>query len=144
MPDHRRSRSSVFCTERQEPPREIATDISIECHEVPDTEAVKYREQQQGLFEWLYSRLGFFDQYTGPLHRRLRFGRGITFDVDERGDERDLKADLLATKSGRCLQGRDLVESTGELLCGFNQRRTGERSLPSLAPQASGFLNQPR
>src|SRR6516225_1985766 len=66
------------------------------------------------------------------------------FDVEERGDERDLKVDLLATKRWRCLQGRDLVESAGELLCGFNQRRTGERSLPSLAPQASGFLNQPR
>src|SRR6516164_4143696 len=101
MPDHRRSRSSVFCTKRQEPAREITTDIAIECHEVRDPEAVKYREQQQRVFGWLSSRLGFFDQQTGPLHRRLSFGRGITFEVDERGDERDLKADPLATKCGR-------------------------------------------
>src|SRR5262252_3760518 len=101
MADHRRSRRSVFCSERQEPPRKIATDIAIECHEVRDPEAVKYRKQQQRVFGWLSSRLGLFDQQTGPLHRRLRFGRGITFDVDERGDERDLKADLLAANGGR-------------------------------------------
>src|SRR5215475_6321303 len=101
MSDHRRSRHSVFCSERQEPARKIATDIAIECHEVCDPEAVKYREQQQRVFGWFSSRLGFFDQQTGPLHRRLRFGRGITFEVNKRGDERDLKADLLATKRGR-------------------------------------------
>src|SRR6266478_5004232 len=101
MSDHRRSRPSVFCGERQEPPPEIATDIAIECHEVRDPEAVKYREQQQRVFGWLSPRLGFFNQQTGPFHRRLRFGRGITFDVNERGDERDLKPDLLATKRGR-------------------------------------------
>ena len=43
--------------------------------------------------------------------------------MNEWGYERDLKLDLLATQRWSTGQGRDLVESTGELFCGFNQRR---------------------
>ena len=58
-----------------------------------------------------------------PLYGRFGFRCGLSFDVKERRDERHLKFDLLATQCGSAGQGRDLVESTGELFCGFNQRR---------------------
>jgi hypothetical protein len=40
-----------------------------------------------------------FDQQACPLLGRLRFRRSITFDVDERGYERDLKLDRFAAPS---------------------------------------------
>ena len=43
--------------------------------------------------------------------------------MDEWGDERDLKLDLLATQRRRAGQGRDLIEGPGELGRGFDQRR---------------------
>ena len=53
--------------------------------------------------------------------------------MHERGDERDLKPDLLATQRGSGGQGRDLAEGVRELLCGFNQRRTLQRPLSCFA-----------
>jgi hypothetical protein len=43
--------------------------------------------------------------------------------MDEWGDERDLKLDLLATQRRRAGQGRDLIERACELLNGLKQRR---------------------
>src|SRR4029077_14477988 len=40
-------------------------------------------------------------------------------------------------------QGRDLVERTPELLCGFDQRRALRRPLSRFAPQPRGFLDLP-
>ena len=84
-----------------------------------------------------------FDQQTCLLHSRFGFRRSIAFDMDERGYERDLKLDLLATQRGRGGQGRDLVERARELLYGFDQRRALQRPLSRLAPQARGLLDQP-
>ena len=67
----------------------------------------------------------------------------IPFDMDERVDERDLKLDLLATQRRRAGQGRDLIESAGQLGYGFYQRRARLRLLSCLAPQTCGLLDQP-
>ena len=42
--------------------------------------------------------------------------------MEEGSYEGDLKLDLLATQRWRGGLGRDLVEGTRELRCGFNQR----------------------
>jgi hypothetical protein len=62
------------------------------------------------------------DQQTCLLRSRPGFGGSIAFDVDEWGDQRDLKLDLLAAQRRRAGQGRDLVEGAGELGRGFDQR----------------------
>jgi hypothetical protein len=63
--------------------------------------------------------------------------------MEERRYERDLKLDLFATQGGRGGQGRDLVERTRKLLCGFSQRRSLRRTLSRFAPQPRGFLDLP-
>jgi hypothetical protein len=40
-------------------------------------------------------------------------------------------------------EGRDLVEGSGELRRGFDQRRALQRALSRLAPQVRGLLDQP-
>ena len=82
---------------------------------VRDPEAVEDREQQQRVFRRLSERFRLFDQQTCPLHSRLGFRRRISFDVDERGYERDLKLDLLAAQGRRAGQGRNLGKRTREL-----------------------------
>ena len=67
----------------------------------------------------------------------------MTFDVDERGYERDLKLDLLATQRRRCRQSGDLAEGARELLCGFCQRRALQRPLSRFAPKDRRLLDQP-
>jgi hypothetical protein len=42
--------------------------------------------------------------------------------MEERVYQRDLKPDLFATQVSSGRQGRDLADSAGELLGGFNQR----------------------
>ena len=117
--------------------------VAVERHIVRDPEAVEDREQQQRIFGRLSERFSLFDQQTCPLRSRLGFRRGISFDMHERGYERDLKLDLLATQRGRGGQGRDLGKRARELLHGFNQRRALQRPLSRLAPQARGLLDQP-
>jgi hypothetical protein len=58
---------------------------------------MKDREKQQRVFGWLAECLSLIDKQVCPLHGRLGFGRGVSFDVDERRYERDLKLDLFAT-----------------------------------------------
>ena len=109
---------------------------------VRDPEAVEDREQQQRVFGWLSERFSLFDQQTCPLRSRLGFRRSIPFDMIERGYERDLKLDLLATQCRRGGQDRNLVERTSELLHCFNKRRALQRPLSRLAPQARRLLDQ--
>ena len=116
MPKHSRKRGALLLGKRQEMGGEIATYIAIECHEVRDEDAVEDREQQQRVFGRFSERFSLFDQQTCPLYSRFGFRRSISFDMDERGDERDLKLDLLATQRGRAGQGRDLVKGASELL----------------------------
>src|SRR5262249_46959830 len=123
-----RSRRPLLLGERQELRRKPEYHVAVERHIVRDPEAVENREQQQRVFGGLSERFGLFDQQMRPLHCGLGLRRGIPFDMDERGYERDLKLDL-ATQRGRGGQGRDLIESTGELRDCLNQRRAIERPL---------------
>ena len=111
---------------------------------VRDPEAVEDREQQQGIFGRLSERFGLFDQQTCPLRSRLGFRCGKPFDMEEWGYERDLKLDLLATQRGSGRQGRDLVQGSGELRRGFNQRRALQRPLSRLRPPFDGRFGEAR
>src|SRR5215471_17824447 len=106
MPDHERDCRPLLFPERQELRREIATHITVEGHKVRYPESVKDREQQQRVFERLSEGFSLFDQQAGMLRCRLGFGGGIAFDMDEWGDERDLKLDLLTTQRRGAGQGR--------------------------------------
>ena len=134
MPDHQRGCRPLLFREHQELRREIATDIAVEGHKVRYPEGVEDREQQQRVFGRLSQRFSLLDQQTCLLRSRLGFDRGIAFDMDEWGDKRDLKLDLLATQRPRTGQDRDLLEGTGELGRGFGQRRARLRLLTRLAP----------
>ena len=63
--------------------------------------------------------------------------------MEKRGNKRDLELDLLATERRRRGQGRDQADCSGELLHCLNQRRTLQRALTRLAPQARRLLGQP-
>ena len=95
MPDHERDCRPLLLGERQELRRKLAHLVAIERHIVRDPEAIEDREQQQRVFGRLAERFSLFDQQACPLRSRLGFRRRITFDMDERGYERDLKLDLL-------------------------------------------------
>jgi hypothetical protein len=51
--------------------------------------------------------------------------------------KRDLQLDLLATQRGRGGHGRNLVERSRDLLCGFDQRRAFQRPLSRFAAACS-------
>jgi hypothetical protein len=71
-----------------------------------------------------------------PLYGRFGFRCGLSFDVEERRDERHLKFDLLATQCGTAGQGRDLVKGARELSNRFEQRGALQRPLSGFAPSA--------
>ena len=64
-----------------------------------------------------------FYQQVRSLYSRLGFRRSVPFDVDERGDECNLKLNLFAPQRGRGWQRSDLIEGPSELGYGFGQRR---------------------
>ena len=97
MPYHERDCRPLLLRESEELRREIATDIAIERHKVRDPEAVEDLEQQQRVFGRLSQRLSLLDQQTCLLRSRFGFGGGEALDMVERGYERDLELDLLAT-----------------------------------------------
>src|SRR6476620_10344826 len=123
MSDHQRTRGFLFLSKRQELDGEIATYIAIECHDVCGEDTVENREQQQRVFRGLSEHISLFEQQTRLLYGGFGFRRSKTFDMDERGYERDLKLDLFATQRWSCGQGLDLGKCARELLCGFDQRR---------------------
>ena len=100
MPDHERNRRCFFLGERQKLRREVAHHVAVERYKAGDPEAIEDREQQQWIFERLSQSLSLFDQHTGSRRSRLDFWRSVPFDIDERGYERDLQLDLLATQRG--------------------------------------------
>ena len=69
----------------------------------------------------LCERFRLSNQHACLLHGCFCLGGGISFDMDKRSYERDLKLDLFATQRRSRGQGRDEVEGSCELLCGFNQ-----------------------
>ena len=64
--------------------------------------------------------------------------------MEEWSYEGDLKLDLLATQRGSGGQGRDLIQSTGELGYRLNQRRALQRLLSRLAPPFDRGFDQAR
>src|ERR1700723_1397836 len=98
MPHHDRDCRPLLLRKREELRREITTDIAAEGHKVRDPEGVVDREQQQRVFGRLSQGFSLFDQQTCLLRSRLGFGGGVAFDMEEWGDERDLKLDLLTTQ----------------------------------------------
>jgi hypothetical protein len=107
--------------EFQEFPRELAHCVAIERHIVCHPESVQHRQQQQGILERLAERSCLFNQQLCPFHGSLGFRRGIAFDMEEWGYERDLKLDLIATQRRRARQAGNLGEGTSQLLHGFDQ-----------------------
>ena len=114
MPDHERDGRSLLLGERQELPRELAADVAIERYSSqprsrrgPRTIAVDLREALRSL------RL--VRSETCPLHRRLGFRRGISFDVNERSYQRDLKLDFLATQRG--VAGKVAIWASARVNC---------------------------
>jgi hypothetical protein len=57
------------------------------------------------VFRRLSKRFRLVDQQAGLLHRRFGFRGGISFHVEERGYEGDLKLDLILAQRGRAGQG---------------------------------------
>ena len=114
MPDHYWNGRPLLLRERQELRSEFTQHVAIERHVVCDPEAVENREQQQRVVWRLSKHLCLFNQQTCPLRSRLGLLSSTPFDMDERGYERDLKLNLLATQRGRGGQGRDLGKPTGK------------------------------
>jgi len=54
--------SPLLLGERQELRRKIATNITVECHQIRHPEAIEDREQQQGVFGRLAQCFSLFDQ----------------------------------------------------------------------------------
>src|SRR5215469_3822026 len=115
MSDHERNSRPLLFGARQELCRKIATNVTTECHKAHEPEPVEDRKQQQWVLWGFSQRFSLFDQQTGALHSRLSFGRDISLDMEKRSYERDLKPDLLTTQRRSGGQGRNLVQSTGDL-----------------------------
>src|SRR6201981_735171 len=120
MPNHNWDCSPLLLRQPQDVCCEIAQSLAVEGHQIRYPEGVQNREQQQRVYGRLSERFGLLDQQTSLLCCRLGFRGGIAFDMDEWGDERDLKLDLLATPRGGAGQGGDLLEGAGELGRGFD------------------------
>src|SRR6516162_9815771 len=134
MSDHERNGRPLLLGTRQELCRKIATNVTTECHKAPEPEPVEDGKQQQWVLWGFSQRFSLFDQQAGALHGRLSFGRDISPDMEERGYERDLKLDLLATQRRSGGQGGNLVQSKGDLHHGLNKRRALQRPLSGFAP----------
>src|SRR5437660_1488985 len=101
MPNHERNWRPFLFGERQELRRKVVQRVAIECHEAHGTDAVEDGEQEQRVFGRLSECFSLFYQHTCPLRSCLGFRGGITFRVDKRSDDRDLKLDLLAAQGWR-------------------------------------------
>ncbi len=144
MPDHERDRRSLLLGERQELRRKLAQRVAIERHIVRDPEAIEDGEQQQRVFERLSERFGLFDQQARPLHGRLGFRRGMTFDVHERGYERDLKLDLLRD-AVRGVAGNAAIWASARVSCSTastSAERSSDRC-PALPHRPAAFSISP-
>ena len=101
MPDHERGGCLLLLRECQKLRCKFQQRRTVERHKVRDPNAIEYREQWQWIFERLTTRFRLFDKEASPLCGRLAFWRGVPFDVDEWGYERDLQFYLLAAERGR-------------------------------------------
>ena len=119
MTDHDRGGRPLHFRELEELRREFPRDIAVERQRVRAPNSIENRKQRQGIFRLLAQRLRLLDEEARLLDRRLRFGRGIAFDVHQDVSERDLKLDLLAAEVGRAGQDRDLGKRPRKLLGGL-------------------------
>ena len=94
--------------ERQKLRRKFAHRVAIECHMLA-TQAPKRTENNTRSSGGLRA-IQLVRSADVPAPRPPWFPGSKTFDVDERGYQRDLKLDLLAPQFGGTGQGRDLVE----------------------------------
>jgi hypothetical protein len=144
MPDHQEDSCPPLLCERQELRRKPACNVAVERHIVRIPELVEDREQKQGIFRTLSENFSLLDQQTCPLRSRLGIRRSKPFDMLKRVREGDLKLDLFATQRGSGRQGCDLVQASGELRLGFDQRRALQRLLSRLAPPFDRCLGEAR
>src|SRR5262245_47161783 len=97
MPKHSRKRGTLPLSELPNMGGDIATYIRIECHDVCDEGTIKDLKQLQRVTGDLSECISLLKQQTRLLYGRFGFGRGVSFDVDEGGDDGHLQLDLLAT-----------------------------------------------
>src|SRR5262249_22948051 len=119
---HQRYGRPPLLSKRQKLRGKVAHHIAVERCKVRVPKAVERREQQQRVFGRLPLRFSLIDQQTCPLRSRLGFRGAVSFDMHQRGNERDLQLDLLTTQRRRGGECCDLIESAGELSCGLNER----------------------
>ncbi len=140
----RRPRRALLVRERQELDCKLTHHVAVERHKVRNPKAVKNGEQQQRIFGRLSERLGLFDQETRPLNGSPGFRRRVAPDMEQRGDELDLKPDLFAAQAGRAGQARDEVERAPELFRRFHQGRALRRPPTRLSPTAPPLFRYSR
>ena len=134
MADHAGPGRALLFRQRQELDGELMDHVPVECDEVRDPGAVKHDKQQIRIFGRLSESFRLFDQVMRALDCGFRFRRGIAAKMKERGNQRDLKLDLLAAQRRTTRQCRYKIEGARDLLCSFNQRRPLQRPLTGFAP----------
>ena len=87
MPKHSRKRGTLLLSKLQDMGGDIATYIAIECHDVCDEGTIEDSKQHQRVTGSFSERISLLKQQTRLLNCRFGFRRGISFDMDERGDE---------------------------------------------------------
>ena len=143
MPNHKWDFRILLRRERHELRRNLsAQHVAVKRDKIRNKEAVENRIQQQRVFKRFTKFFNLLNQQSRLLHSRLRFRRGISFDVHKRGYHRDSQLDLLAAKRRSCCEGLDQVECAIELTYRFDQRRAFQRPLSRLAKKVSGLLGQ--
>ena len=90
MRNHERACRLLLLGERQELRGKLAQCMALERYKVSSPEAIEDRKQQQWVFGRFSEYFRFLNQHACLLRSRLGFRRGIPFDVDEWGYERDL------------------------------------------------------
>lgn len=84
MPGHPWHYCLLFLGERKKLRRKLTHQVAVKGHIIRNPEAIQDREQQQWVFKRLAKRFRAFDQNMRPFYSRFGFGRGISFDMNER------------------------------------------------------------
>ena len=87
MPKHSRKRGSLFLSKLQNLDGDIAAYIGIECHDVCNEGTIEDLKQRQRVPGGFPERISLLKQQTRLLNCGFGFGRRISFDMDERGDD---------------------------------------------------------
>jgi hypothetical protein len=87
------------------------------------------------------ARVRLFDQYARPLRSRFCFGRGISFDMHKRENERDSELDFFPAKRRTVGHGSNEVHGPRELFYSLDEGGALQRLLSSYAPPFDGRLS---